>query len=121
MNQRNPFAPRHRWGQLSELLSDLPGSQSMNVGGTQRLSTDAPVAAADFVKDNDGVRPQGLAFDSNHGVRQLGDDLLFLCRGEDALNHFHLDQWHVLSPLSNSAWVSSAGQLCRFRREGTCL
>src|SRR3974390_270545 len=71
----------------------------MHVGRRECLGADYPVAAFHLLDHAPGDPAHALAFDRDHGVGQLADDLLLLLLAEHILDDAHLNERHCISPL----------------------
>ena len=95
--------PNHRrWSGRRRLAREvapsrgLSASQGMHVGGCQRLAADSPVAAVHLLDHAPGDPAHALAFDRDHRVGQLADDLALLFLAEYVLDDTNLDKRHVI-------------------------
>src|SRR3954447_11439119 len=70
------------------------GRECLHIGCTERLSADAPLAAAHLLDDHPGHAAHGLTLDLDHGVSQFLHNLLLLRGSEDFLDQAYLNQWH---------------------------
>src|SRR5437764_369925 len=80
------------WG----TLIGLAALERFDVVSCDRLTAHAPVAAGDLVDHAAGELAHVLTLDLDHRVGETLDDLPLLLGGEDALDHFYLDQRHAV-------------------------
>lgn len=74
----------------------LGGRHCMHVCCTQRLSTDGPVTLFEFLDPDPGHRAHSFAFDSDHGFRDIGNQVLLLARAEHVLDDVNRYEWHCI-------------------------
>src|SRR5688572_10619849 len=79
-------------------LGGLAAGEGMNVGRPKGLAADRPVTLFIFPDANPGDGSQRFAFDLDHRRGDLGDEFLFLLRGENVLDHVDGYEGHVESP-----------------------
>ena len=72
----------------------LPASQCLHIARRQSIAADAPVAALDFLDRHPRHSPHVLAFDRDHGIGQLLDDLSLLILAENVLDDLNLNERH---------------------------
>src|SRR5262245_60341715 len=72
--------------------------QGVHVGRGEAVAGDAPVTAVDLLDEDPGDRPEVLALDFDHRVRDLPDHLLLLLGSEDSLDQLDRDHRHLSSP-----------------------
>lgn len=65
-----------------------------DVAGLETLPADRPVPLLVFLDAYPGDPAKSLAFDRNHCLGDLLDQLLFLRGRKDVLDDFDVDQWH---------------------------
>src|SRR6516165_3678252 len=80
----------------SNALRRLTRSESVNVRSSERFAPNCPVSAFELVDADPGHRPHALAFDLDHRLGNLRNEVLLLSRGEDVLNHIYRDEWHLM-------------------------
>src|SRR6516225_8359900 len=97
-------------GRLFGTSGGLACGQRVHVARRQGIAADAPVAALDFLDRHPRHSPHVLAFDRDHGVVQLLDDLSLLILAENVLDDSNLNERHFDSPVT-----------ARLTRAGGCL
>jgi len=87
------FSGTFRWERLAGAPGTTGGTAHRpHVLGTQRVAGNAPLSARDLFDSYPSDGAHGFAFDADHRVGKLLDDLLLLCRPEYTLNQLHLLQ-----------------------------
>src|ERR1700683_5170851 len=72
--------------------------QRVHVGSRQSVAANPPITAFNFLYHAPRDAAHTLAFDRDHRVRELADDLVFLFLAEDVFDHADLDERHLISP-----------------------
>src|SRR5689334_13926340 len=85
------------------LRAGLVGREGLHVRGGQRIATDRPFSAFDFLHPHPGDGAHVLAFDCEHGVGHFFDHESLLVWGENAFDELDVDEWHVRLLV---AWMS---------------
>src|SRR5207249_4693571 len=84
----------------------LSARQGVHVGCGERVAADAPVAAFHFLDHAPGDAAHVLAFDRDHRVGQLADDLALLLLAEHVLDDANLNERHWIFSVM-SGWGCS--------------
>src|SRR6201995_2187035 len=90
-------------------LCRLALREGLNVGCLQRVAADRPVPTLELIDANPRHRAHVLALDLDDRRGHLGDEVLFLLRGEDIFDHVDSCQRHVVSPECCMLPVVAAG------------
>jgi hypothetical protein len=77
-----------------DTLRGFSARERVDVGRGERIARDPPVAALDFFDHAPGDLTHVFAFDRDHGVGQLRDDLLPLFLGENVFDDSDLNERH---------------------------
>lgn len=99
MEERAPGRTATRRGDSSQRRLRSTGlTKSSDLVGRQRRSADAPVTALCLLDDHDRLVANLLAFDGDHGVGDLFDQLPLFVVSEHAFDHFDVCQGPQTSP-----------------------
>ncbi len=64
------------------------------------MAADAPIAALRLFDDHDRVVSKAFAFDGDHRIRDLFDQLLLFGFSKNTFDHFDIRQGHLKSPFT---------------------
>src|SRR5262245_8909793 len=79
---------------ISHPSRSFSACQGVHVGGGQGVAADSPIAAFHLLDYTPSDPAHALAFDRDHRVRELADDLALLLLAEDVPDDTNLDERH---------------------------